>query len=404
MTQEQEEVLEQEQQETPVEETQSSYEVGQNEDGIKTISTKRSEAQAETEEEPENQEDSSEESNELENNQEQEQESSEEQDEEITNESEEEEEDDTEFYSSLSEEIGLDIDNEDKIVENLKFLAQINKDPEIKAIIDYKMAGGDMSQYYETKSLNVDSLQGKDLLERSYMLKNSDLAKDDKELAKMTFEKEFKSKFNLIEEKSRVDADDLDEWMEENGEELKYQEKLLEREQSLAKKDLTSWQQERTTPPADKTEQLSPEEIDRINQEYTEKVNNALESYEGMKIPISDDESYNVVLDEQTKKQAQEYLTNPSKFFEEHLGITTDEQGNGHIDPSVAIKAITKVLQADKIGKNLSEYALERHNNKTIEAKIENPPNPSDGLGVKSNVEKTKGQKIASQLKASRGF
>ena len=400
MAQEQEEVLEQEQQEAPVEETQSSYEVGQNEDGIKTISTKRSEPQSEPEKEPEEpvNENPEEEINE---------DSQEEPEEDPVDELEEEpefEEDDTEFYSSLSEEIGLDIDNEDKIVENLQFLAQINKDPEIKAMIDYKMAGGDMSQYYETKSLNVDSLQGKDLLERSYMLKNSDLAKDDKELAKMTFEKEFNSKFNLIDEKSRVDTDDLDEWMKENGEELKYQEKLLEREQSLAKKDLSSWQQERTTPPADQTAQMSPEEIDRINQEYTEKVENAISSYEGMKIPISDDESYNVVLDEQTKKQAQEYLTNPSKFFEEHLGITTDEQGNGHIDPSVAIKAITKVLQADKVGKNLSEFALERYNNKTIEAKVENPLNPSDGLGVKSNSEKTKGQKIAEGLKANRGF
>jgi len=380
-------------------ENQSQFEVGENEEGIKTISYREQEPIKEEVEEDDEQEPKSQ----IEAEEVVEDNKAEEVEDKVEENINEDEESDEDFYSSFSKDIGLEIENEDTVIDNLKMLSKIQNDPEIKSLIDYKLSGGDMSSYYETKSLNLDTLQGKDLLEKQYMIKNSDLAKEDKELAKMTFEREYKSKYNLINQKDKLDPEELDEWMEENKEDLQYQEKLLAREQTLAKNDLSQWQKERTSPLANNDVEMTAEEIDRINQEYDVKVKSALSSYEGFKVPISDNESYNVVLDDQTKKKVQEYLVDPSKFFEEHLGITTDKNGNGHIDPSVAVKAITKVLQSESIGPNLSKFVLERHNNKTIESRIENPPSYDDGLDVKNKGDKTKGQQIADGLKRN-GF
>lgn len=285
--------------------------------------------------------------------------------------------DDTEFYSSLSKEVGVDLNNEDDITSALKEYAQLKQqgslmdDPELKAFYEFKQKGGDTKLYHSLQSKDFDSLDTKSLLREQFMLDNAALASENKKLAELEFNQEYNSKYGLLDKMQGItDEDELEDFKAENGQQIEVMKERLDYAKGKATKALTEWKNKSIQPPQPE-EQTSPEEIQQAVDQFNREVEEKVRGFEGLAIEMGDGiEAFKVDFSKEELSDIQDLVQNPMKFLSEYAGITD----KGITDVNKLINLVAKNKKFGQVGRTMSDYVLEQKNLQTIEAKTTNPP------------------------------
>jgi len=323
------------------------------------------------------------------------------------------EDDYTKEFAELSELSGFEIKSYDDLVDNLKARRDLETqlieakeklksyeglDPLALDIDKASKAGIDINQYLQARTLNPDTLSGKDLLREKFLLENAEQAKNRPDFVKMRFEREFTAKFGEAGKTySDVDGDDF----ESKNEEANYQKAALQAEEDSAKRYLQDWKAKNVTikePAPQVTETgYTEEQTAAIRQEYTNKAKEFVSSVESVEIAVGDKSfTYGI---EGHLAAIEKDLANPVETLQRH-GI---DLVNNKLDPDKMGELITAwyILKDVGFGKSLADFSIEQFNKQTITTK-QTGTSPTQPLTGGAIPEKTLGQKIGEGFAAAR--
>lgn len=308
-------------------------------------------------------------------------------------------------FSELSKEIDLDFTDADGLkgilseYKTLKTNAEEFESisPLMKEAIKAEKAGMDVNQFLGLSSRDFDQMDGKDLLREKYLKENAQLFKDNPDFAKKRFEREYASKYGLLN-KQFEDDDERADWEEENAEELSYSRMELDHETKLAREDMNKWKAELTKVPeqAQSKNELSPEAQADLHSKYQDNVQKFLNEFKGLEVALDKQTTpFRYGTSEDVKKTLQESLADPSKFLES-IGFT--DEG---IDVAKFGNAAMKFQNFEKAVQNAAQYLVEQKNKQTVEGRLEHPRNP-DNVNNSSPQIKSLDEKLAEAFQAKR--
>lgn len=278
-------------------------------------------------------------------------------------------------FGTLKEKTGLEFRDESQLVNELQTFAQFKKDPtanlpaEIKAHMEFIQNGGNTSDFYRLKAMDFETMGPKEVLFQSYLRDNPGRSKD-MDFARMSFEREFKAKYSILNDRPKTQNDFLDENDEPDAyayqnylSEKNFAEKELKYNSDEAKIKLVEWQKKATTPPKNANTGMSEEEAMTYANQYREAVNSIKSVYKGEEFPISDDpkENLKLGLNEAIKGQWEQDLMNPGAFFNE-LGLHSD----GKIDLTKLAKASFVFRMFNKLGPIAKKLIIENQNRQAV--------------------------------------
>lgn len=319
-------------------------------------------------------------------------------------------------FNSLKEETGVEVEDVDGLKKALsdykdlqsKYEELSKKDPleslpkEIQEAVKYQKAGGDLAHYFSLRGKNFESMEEKDVLREKYFKDNAELYKKNPKLANIRFEKDYKSKFGVLETPHFEDDDEQTAeekrraFLSKNAQDIEEAKELKTYEVSTARDELKQWQEESTTPQTPTG--LSDEEVQKGIKEYHTKVDETLKDFETVEIPVSDkkDENFKYNLSDEDKSYLKERMSEPRKLLED-IGIVQDKPLD--VD-KMKEAAMAMRLVKNGVVKLAKDYILEKFNKETIETKLENPKDPETAKGTPDN--KSFDEKLAEAFEKKR--
>jgi hypothetical protein len=309
----------------------------------------------------------------------------------VENEGEEQNDDDIDtYYSDLSESTGLNIDSQEKLESALidfrDYLEKENEGEgdafsdlpkELQMAIDVHKNGGDYKNALSAISMDFEAMSDKEVLRQKFYQDNASLVQKDKEFADMKFEKEYDSKYSILNQQFE-DSEDRDEFEAENAKEIEYSKKSLQRDVADSREQLEEWKQNNMT--FDSVEdKMSDSEQQQILEKHRADASEALENFEGTLLAMDDnpDNDYLVGMSDENKQVLSDILNDPRDFLSETMGFNWE---TGEINYEQLATVANLLLNVDKIGSSISSLALENENRKTVEGQLENtrPKRPSE--------------------------
>jgi len=313
-------------------------------------------------------------------------------------------------FQQLSEDVGYEVKGYDDMVNNLKSrrdleqqLNEVKKtleglDPLALDIDKAAKSGIDINQYLNARKLDPDALQAKDALREKFLLENAQLVKDSPDFARKKFEKDYSSRYGIInKDLSLLEGEDLAKELEE----VEFAKASLDAESKSAKRFLQDWKQKNVTIPEVKQQEVVPgiseEQASQIRETYNNQAKDFVSAAEAVEIAIGDKTfSYGV---ENHKKALENDLLNPMETLARH-GV---DLTNGMIDPEKFGELLTAyyILRDANFGKSLSEFSIEQFNKQTVTAKQTGaaPTQPLTGGAIPA---KTQNQKVGEAFRAKR--
>jgi hypothetical protein len=305
---------------------------------------------------------------------------------------------DVDFYQNLSEETGLNIENPDVLKEALsdfkEYLDQKDSEgdafadlpKELQMAIEVAKTGGDYQQSLKVLAMDFDNMSQKDLLKQKFYNDNESLVQKDKEFADMKFEKEYESKYGILNQEHE-DEYQKEEFEENNKRDIEYAQKSLERDAADVKEELEAWRQENTTPDSP-IDTVSETEQAELMENHHKAVTEVLDTFEGTLLAIDDnpDNDFLVGMTDETKGTLNEVLTDPRDFLSEVVGI---DYSTGSIDYEKLALAANLLLNADTIGSTIRQYSIEKKNKETVEGLMTNARTKTTKDHVRQPVQDT---------------
>ena len=278
-------------------------------------------------------------------------------------------------FGSVKQKTGVQFQSEDEFMAEITAYNQYKQDPnshlpvEIKAHADFLKAGGDTTEFYRLKSLDFNAMQPKDLLFQSFLKDNPEHARD-LSFARMYFDRDFGTKYQILSDSKKTQADFEND--DSEPDQFAYQEyirnhefaqKSLEFESSGAKTKLSAWQEQATTPPSNQNTGMTKEEAEAHNTTYLAGVEQVKTSFTGEELPVSDnpEENLKIGLSDAVKLQWEKDLVNPMELFKA-MGL----QENGMLDMNKLSKAAFIFRSWPNVGRIISKLTLEGQNRETI--------------------------------------
>ncbi len=286
-------------------------------------------------------------------------------------------------FNTVKEKTGIQFQSQEQMFAELAEYDKYKQDPnahlkpEIKAHADFIDKGGDTTEFYRLKSLDFKNMSDKEVLYQSYLKANPDHAKD-QDFARMYFDKQFKSNYQIISEIKKTQADfvtDDDEpdamAYQEYLQNYTFAEKSLAFESGTARGKLASWQEQATSTPTHPSTGMTEEEAKEFNKQYMAGVDQVKLAYKGEDIPISTnvEENLKLGLNDSIKPQWEEDLKNPMGIFKE-MGL--HEDGNLDLDKLAKASFVWRIWP--KIGPIMSKLILESENRQTFTGQQINAP------------------------------
>ena len=309
-----------------------------------------------------------------------------------------EEEIDHEYYSSLTEATGYELNSDEDIVamaQRLDELEQLAENPlanlpkEVQMVANAIQNGGDYMSSLRLLSMDTEKMSDMELLKENYM-RDSKVSSNQK-LAEMQFEKDYENKYGILDQLNQIDdPDERAEFEQENAREIEYAKLSLEQDVKDAKESLEQFKEENTT--KSPAETMSKEEQEEFIQTHLNSVKQQVSDFEGITLAFGEngDKQFNLQLADDQKEGLQTFLTNPAEFFREEIGF---DLANGRYteDGYDSMSSLyTLITNLDKLPELLGQYYMEQSDKKSVEEIVENREKPrstnskpqQEGLGI----------------------
>jgi hypothetical protein len=287
------------------------------------------------------------------------------------------------YRKTLGQKVGLDLKSDDEIIERLSKLTAYEQeletyknrnpyeglDPLAVDLDKATKAGIDINLYWEARQMDPDKLEAKEVLRREYLLKNT-VPGIDQSLLSRKFEKDFNSKFGIIDKK----MDEVE--LESSAELVQAAKDDLALETMLAKRYLQDWKQKNITIPSPAQSGPSPEEIASLRGEYHNRVDSFVDGSDTLEIPVGD-KIFKYGLDEH-KEDIRNALKNPVEALNEIFGVDVQ---TSKIDEQKFGAAVAALLSYESLGQKLAEFGVEQFNHQVVTQKLTTPAPPQQQLG-----------------------
>ncbi len=292
-------------------------------------------------------------------------------------------------YTALSERIGYEVEN----LEDVEMLvSQLDKpidplkdvSPFMQQAIEFERNGGDAKQFMSALAIPIDTLSDRGALFQKYLADHPDL-KDNPEYAQQKFNREYNTKYGILEENEKLDVDfENPEDLLQYQQDRKFAKQEFEHESKTAKIELKAAQDKIMTE-APTMSQANADKAQRQHDNYTAASDEFVKDFDGIQIPIDVEGKtvYNVSLNEASRPLFNKWVKDVPAFLE-HIGIPSDgsdvdvEKLNSHM----AMEAIMSTTGKDGFGTIFASRMTERVNAKTLENELIHPADPNTTPGV----------------------
>lgn len=280
------------------------------------------------------------------------------------------------YYGNLSQEMGVEV-NQDVIKAALKTHKEVSENkyatlsPEVQKIAQFVDNGGNLKMFAEYQGLDTSKLDNKQLLLEKFKIDNKERFAQNPDMATRMFERQFKEKYGAanLTMPEGLSEEEAQSWKDENLDQIEGAKDALQWDAEEAKKTVDKFIGEVTTiPEKPGTQEMSPEDREKVLEKHKNQVNTAIEGFQGMKIPMPDGKEYTLGLDTDLTEEVTSVLQNPDQYLS-LLGVNED----GFDYPKMAKAAILlKTFEAGKIGERMKDFVVETYNKEFVENKIDN--------------------------------
>lgn len=281
-------------------------------------------------------------------------------------------------FEELSNQIGYEVTSEEDIAQLVRSLS--SKDPYedlspmLKQAAEFERNGGDVREYFNVLSVDTEALAPKEALWHKFKTDNSALAQENSEFARQKFEKEFNSKYQILNQDKTVDDFETIEEYNNFLSEKKFAQNELEWESKNAKSELEK-NREEAFKSAPAKPQVDEQRQRELYESYQQEASYYKENFEALQLPVDEKGKtfYNIGLNEASKPLFDEWMDNPANFLE-HLGINQDNTIDAEkLAQNIALIAAFSVEGENSVGVQFAKAMTERINRNTVETRLENP-------------------------------
>jgi hypothetical protein len=331
---------------------------------------------------------------------------------------------DEEYFETISQSTGLQIENDDQIVDTIVNLNKENetlrteneelknKGPAIpedmsdllKQAYEYEKKGGNVRTFLSIVNQDTQSMSQKELIRQQFFNDHPEYVSISPEFANQKFERDFNQRFGLVNEERTEDdfEDDISylKWQDDKRfakSELDFEAKKAANSIDAMKAKIIN---EEPQQPASQQPEVDEEALKAIQEKYLSQANEFKADFEAIEIPLDakGEKSFNIGLNNKTKPQFEQWVDSPPDFFE-HIGISKDGKT---IDMDVfgAHVALTAAFEATgdaSVGAMLTKHILENFNQQTLESQLENPEQ-TPPVGASQASEMTDEEEALSKL------
>lgn len=286
-----------------------------------------------------------------------------------------------EMYNDLTQESGVDIKSYEDVVKSLKELKALKENPYngvsnlLKEAIKAEQQGIDPGRFIQLSKTDFDKMDSRRILFEQFITKNPDLYASNPSFAERKFNRDFMSKYGVIDK--TIDPETMEE-SEINSlkEEQQFARDSLDYDAGVARKELNDLKGRALTP--DPSTQPPPEptkeEVDKMKQEAEAEADSIMESFDSLEVPFGK-EKINIQINNKMKEEIRQGVLDPLSFLGKYLGIdASGEKFNKEQFASAAAWLLSYSLAGDVIGK----LAVEKKNKEIVTDRIENSKKKGD--------------------------